>query len=141
MHCTFWFCLYFLVVVRATNATTDSPSTLSFTSVSNFYPTLCSPSTIQFEPGIHPCLNSVNYAFLALQGHIRRITHSFKHVSPWVSLLLILSGDVSINLGPDTSLLTGSLINIRSIRNKYVAFADFINSNKSDVIAVTETWL
>ena len=44
-------------------------------------------------------------------------------VSPWVSLLLILSGDVSINPGPDTSLLTGSLINIRSIRNKSVAFA------------------
>ena len=37
--------------------------------------------------------------------------------------------------------LTGNLINIRSIRNKSVAFADFINSNKSDVIAVNKTWL
>ena len=60
-----------------------------------------------------------------LQGHIHRVTHSFKHVSPWVSLLLILSGDTSINPGPNTGLLTGSLINIRSIRNKSVAFADF----------------
>ena len=83
----------------------------------------------------------VNYAFLAIQGHIRRVTHSYKHVSPWVSLLLILSGDVSINPGPNTNLLTGSLINIRSIRNKSVALTDFINSNKSDIIAVTETWL
>ena len=79
--------------------------------------------------------------FLAIQGHIRRVTHSYKHVSPWVSILLILSGDVSINPGPNTSLLTGSLINIRSIRNKSVALAEFINSNKSDIIAVTETWL
>ena len=46
-----------------------------------------------------------------------------------------------INPGPNTSLLTGSLINIRSIRNKSVALAEFINSNKSDIIAVTETWL
>ena len=58
-----------------------------------------------------------------------------------MSLLLILSGDVSINPGPNTNLLTRSLINIRSIRNKSVAVADFINSNKSDIIAVTETWL
>ena len=58
-----------------------------------------------------------------------------------MSLLLILSGDVSINPGPNTSLLTGSLINIKSIRNKSVALADFINSNKSDIIAITETWL
>ena len=58
-----------------------------------------------------------------------------------MSPLLILSGDVSINPGPKTGLLTGSLINIRSIRNKSVALADFINSNKSDIIAVTETWL
>ena len=56
-------------------------------------------------------------------------------------MLLILSGDVSINSGLNTSLLTGSLINIRSIKNKSVAFADFINSNKSDIIVVTETWL
>ena len=141
MLCAFWFCLYFLLVVRATNTTTDNPSTLPFTSVSNFHPTFTSPSTIQFEPGIHLCLNSVNYSFLVIQEHIRRVMLSFKHVSPWVSLLLILSGDVSINPGPDTSLLIGSLIIIRLIRNKSVAFADFINSNKSDVIAVTETWL
>ena len=79
--------------------------------------------------------------FWAIQGHIHRVTHSYKHVSPWVSLLLILTGDVSINPGPMTGLLTGSLINIRSIRNKSVALADFINSTKSDIIVVTETWL
>ena len=58
-----------------------------------------------------------------------------------MSLLLILSGDVSINPSPNTRLLTGSQINIRSVRNKSVTFADFINRSKSDVIVVTETSL
>ena len=139
MHCTFWLCLYFLLVARATNITTDDPSRTPIPVASSLHFSFPAFSTIHFESGIHPCLNRVNYAFLAIQGHICRVTHSYKHVSPWVSLLLILSGDVSINPGPNTSLLTGSLINIRSIRNKSVALADFINSNKSDIIAVTET--
>ena len=141
MHCTFWFCLYFLLVAQATNTTTDNPSTLLITAGLSWHSTFPACSTIQFESGIHPCLNMVNYAFLAIQGHIRRVTHSFKHVSPWVSLLLTLSADVSINPGPNTSFLNGSLIYIRSTRNKSVVFADFINSNKSNVIAVTEIWL
>ena len=71
------------------------------------------------------------------------LTYSYgnTHVSQWVSLLLILSGDISINPSPNTNPLTGSMINIRSIRNKSVAFAGFINSDKSDAIAITETWL
>ena len=141
MHCTFWLCLYFLLAARATNTTTDNPSTTPIPVASSLHFSFASFSTVYFESGIHSCLNMVNYAFLAMQAHIRRVTHSYKHVSPWKSLLLILSGDVRINPGPTTSLLTGSLINIRSIRNKSVALADFINSNKSDIIAVTETWL
>ena len=141
MHRTFWLCLCFLLVAQATNTTTDNPSTTPIPVASSLHFSFPAFSTIHFESGIHPCLNRVNYTFLAIQGHIHRVTHSYKHVSPWVSLLLILSGDVSINPGPNTSLLTGSLINIRSIRDKSVALADFINSKKSDIIAVTETWL
>ena len=137
MHCSFWFCLYVLLVAQATNTSTDNPSLLPITVASSLHFSFPAFSTKQFESGIHPSLNWVNYALLAIQGHILRVTHSYKHVSPWVSLLLILSGDVSINPGLNTSLLTGSLINIRSIRNKPVAFADFINSNKSDIIADT----
>ena len=140
MHCTFWLCFYILLVTQATNINTDYPSTTPIRIASSLHFSFPTFSTIHFESGIHPCLNRVNYAFLAIQGHLCRVTHSYKHVSPWVSLLLILSGDVSINPGPNTS-LTGSLINIRSIRNKSVALADFINSHKSDIIAVTETWL
>ena len=132
--------LYILLVARTTNITTDDPPTTPIPVASSLHFSFPAFSTIHVESGIHPCLNMVNYAFWAIQGHIHRVTHSYKHVSPWLSLLLI-SGDVSINPGPNTSLLTGSLINIRSIRNKSVALADFINSNKSDIIVVTETWL
>ena len=141
MHWTFWLCLYFLLAVRATNITTNNPSTTPIPIASSLHFSFPTFSTIHFESGIHPCRNRVNYVFLAMQGHIRRVTHSYKYVSPWVSLLLILSGDVSINPGPNTSLLTRNLINIRSIRKKSVTPADFINSNKSDIIVVTETWL
>ena len=141
MHCTFWFCLYFLLVARATNTTTDNPCTLPITVASSLLFSFPAFSTIQFESGIHPCLNNVNYTFLAIQGHICRVTQAYKHVSPLVSLLLILSGDICVNPVPNTSLLTGSPINIISIRNKSGAFADFINNNKSKVIAVPETWL
>ena len=37
MHCTFWFCLYFIVVAWATNNTTDNPSTLSITVASSLH--------------------------------------------------------------------------------------------------------
>ena len=74
-------------------------------------------------------------------GHNCRVSHSFKHVIEWVSMLLILSWDVSVYPGPKTSLLTGSTINIRSTRNNSVVLEDFTNSNKCDVITVTETWL
>ena len=110
MHCTFWLCLCFLLAAQATNTTTDNPSTTPIPVASSLHFSFPTFSTIHFESGIHSCLNMVNYAFLAIQGHIRKVTHSYKHVSPWVSLLLILSGDVSINPGPNTSLLTGSLI-------------------------------
>ena len=43
-----------------------------------------------------------------------------------------------MNPNPNTSFLTGSLINIRSIRNKAVAFADFRNNYKLDIIVVTD---
>ena len=37
--------------------------------------------------GIHRCVDSINYAYLAFQGHCRRVTHSFRNVSPWPSML------------------------------------------------------
>ena len=93
------------------------------------------------ESGIHPCVDSINFAYLAFQGHCRRVTHSFRNVSPWTSLLLALSGDISLNPGPGSRSLNGCLLNVRSIRNKSASFLEFVKDNNADLIAVTETWL
>ena len=67
------------------------------------------------------------------------MTHSFRNVSPWTSLLLALSGDITLNPGPRS--LNGCLLNIRSIRNKSASFLEFVKDNNADFIAVTEIWL
>ena len=93
------------------------------------------------ESGIYPCVDSINFAYLVFQGHCRRVTHSFQNVSPWTSLLLALSGDISLNPGPGSRSLNGFLLNVRSIRNKSASFLEFLKDNNADLIAVTETWL
>ena len=89
------------------------------------------------ESGIHPCVDSINFAYLAFQGHCRRVTHSFRNVSPWTSLFLALSGDISLNPGPGSRSLNGCLLNVRSIRNKSASFLEFVKDNNADLIAVT----
>ena len=69
------------------------------------------------------------------------MTHSFQNISPWTSLLLALSGDISLNPGPGSRSLNGCLLNVRSIRNKSASFLEFVKDNNADLIAVTETWL
>ena len=69
------------------------------------------------------------------------MTHSFRNVSPWTSLLLALLGDISLNPGPGSRSLNGCLLNVRSIRNKSASFLEFVKDNNADLIAVTETWL
>ena len=107
----------------------------------SFEPTMHSSHPVIIESGFHPCVDSINYAYLAFQGHCRRVTHSFRNVSPWTSLLLALSGDISLNPGPASRYLNGCLLNIRSIRNKSASFLEFVKDNNTDLIAVTETWL
>ena len=104
-------------------------------------PIMHSGHPVVIESGIHPCVDSINFAYLAFQGHCRRVTHSFRNVSPWTSLLLALSGDISLNPGPGSRSLTGCLLNVRSIRNKSASFLEFVKDNNADLIAVTETWL
>ena len=104
-------------------------------------PTMHSGHPVIIELVIHPCVDSINYAYLAFQGHCRRVTHSFRNVSPWTSLLLALSGDISLNPGPASRSLNGCFLNIRSIRNKSTSFLEFVKDNNADLIAVTETWL
>ena len=104
-------------------------------------PTMHSGHPVIIELWIHPCVDSINFAYLAFQGHCQSVTHSFRNVSPWTSLLLALSGDISLNPGPGSRSLNGCLLNVRYIRNKSASFLEFVKDNNADLIAVTETWL
>ena len=104
-------------------------------------PTMHSGHPVIIESGIHPCVDNINFAYLAFQGHCRRVKHSFPNVSPWTSLLLALSGDISLNPGPGSRFLNGCLLNVRSFRKKSASFLEFVKDNNADLIAVTETWL
>ena len=56
------------------------------------------------------------------------------------ALLLLLSGDVSLNPGPTRNLRLGT-VNVRSIRDKGPVLSDLVVSRGLDVLGVTETWL
>ena len=73
----------------------------------SFEPTMHSGHPVIIESGFHPCVDGINYTYLAFQGHCRRVMYSFRNVSPWKSLLLALSGDISLNLGPASRSLKG----------------------------------
>ena len=125
MHCTFWFCFSILLTVRSTTPTKEN--------------SLPSPKII--HPSLLSSLDSCNIAFVALQAHCRQVTHCFRNVNPWWSIILILSGDISLNPGPSARNIKACHLNVRSLRNKTSAFSDFVLSNDLDIVGVTETWL
>ena len=69
------------------------------------------------------------------------MTHCFRNVNPWWSIILILSGDISLNPGPSARNIKACHLNVRLLRNKTSAFSDFVLSNDLDIVGVTETWL
>ena len=59
-----------------------------------------------------------------------------------LSLLLLLSGDVSLNPGPNRSCnMRFATTNLRSVGQKYAALSDIISSKQIDILAMTDTWL
>ena len=55
---------------------------------------------------------------------------------------LLLSGDVSLNPGPNRSCnMRFATTNLRSVRQKSAALSDLISSKQIDILAMTETWL
>ena len=60
-----------------------------------------------------------------------------------ISMLLLLSGDIESNPGPNIAkaCIEGLLINARSIKNKIPQLQATLQLNKIDFVAVTETWL
>ena len=125
MHCTFWFYLSILLTVRSTTPTKEN--------------SLPSPKII--HPSLLSSLDSCNIAFVALQAHCRQVTHCFRNVNPWWSIILILSGDISLNPGLSARNIKACHLNVRSLPNKTSAFSDFVLSNDLDIVGVTETWL
>ena len=56
-----------------------------------------------------------------------------------LSLLLLLSGDVSLNPGPNISCNMGfATTNLRYVRQKSAALSDLISSKQIDILAMTE---
>ena len=104
-------------------------------------PTMHSDRPLIIESGIHPCVNSIYFAYLAFQCHCQNVTHTIRNLSPWSSVLLVLSDDANLNRCPILTSLPGCLLNIRSIRNKSASFLELVKENNGDLIAVTETWL
>ena len=109
MHCTFWFCFSTLLTARSTTPTKE-----------NSFP---SPKII--HSSLLSSLDSCNIAFVALQAHCRQVTHCFRNVNPWWSIILILSGDISLNPGPSARNIKACQLNVHSLRNKKSAFSDF----------------
>ena len=125
MHCTFLFWFSILLTARSTAPTNENK--------------LPSPKTIRSS--LLSPLVSCNIAFVALQAHCHQVTHCFRNVNPWWSIILILSSDISLNPGLSVRNIKACLLNARSFHNKTSAFSDFVSSNDLDIIGVTETWL
>ena len=125
MHCIFWFCFSIRLTARSTAPTSESR--------------LSSPKII--HPSLLSSLDSCNIAFVALQAHCRHVSHCFRNVNPLWSIILILSGDISLNPGPSIRNIKACLPNAQSLHNKTSAFSDFVSSNDLDMVGVAETWL
>ena len=60
-----------------------------------------------------------------------------------LAILLLLAGDVSLNLGPSTcstGMVRLASLNVRPMKNKAASLADMARSGKIDIPAITETW-
>ena len=121
----FCFCFSILLTARSTAHTNESR--------------LPSPKIIQ--PSLLSSLDTCSIAFVALQAHCHHVTHCFRNFNPWWSIILILSGDISLNPGLSVRNFKACLLNAWSLRNITWAFNDFVSSNDLDMVGVTETWL
>ncbi len=103
-------------------------------------------------------------AYRARVGNFYNVISSFQFILPnssqmlsallscglpiWFIFLILLSGDVHTNPGPNNNnLITGFLLNTRSLksvnsnRNKLAQFHTAVSLKKPKIICLTETWL
>ena len=71
-------------------------------------------------------LNSCCTTFAMSQEHCRQVTHIFRGITLWCSVVLHLSGDNSLNPGPLATNIRVCLLNDRSLRYIALAFNDNI---------------
>ena len=121
MHCTFWFCFSILLTARSTAPTNESR--------------LPSPKII--HPSLLSSLDTCNFAFVTLQAHCRHVTHCFRNVNPWWSIVLILSHDISLNRGPAVRNFKACLLNARSfdliiVIDLIIIFKCLMNKNRTE---------
>ena len=144
IHVLFSFFLFiFICLCFSCHHFTNNPPPL-FTSLSSGPPCLPIPpsSVLQF-------LDSLPSSLLC-QSSITKHGLRFPRCTNFLfSMLLILSGDISLNPGPPMthSSLVFSLLNIRSAScitpqlNKPAVLQDLIADKHIDILSLTETWL
>ena len=104
-------------------------------------PAVVFPQTYYISPYLSP-LSSQHISILHICSDRKLLpipkftSHSLK-----LSIILLLSGDISLNPGPEVKNNKISTINGRSIKCKTAPFTEFVTSKKLDVVAVTETQL
>lgn len=78
------------------------------------------------------------HRFVCRTGLNRRA--QFKCSPQYLSLLLMLAGDISPHPGPTCNSFL-AFANIRSIKRHYATVIDFINTKNIDIFCMSETWL
>jgi hypothetical protein len=141
---TFWFVMFSLVYVLLLLL---SPHCTSFSKISpvpnNKIHCHCRPTSY-----LSSCLNKLHsfYFSIAKRNTYFSLARGNKTFSLLLILLLLLSGDVELNPGPD-SFLSFSCLNVRSATSttanldKPVCIQEFITDNSLDILSLTETWL
>ena len=112
------------------------------------------PSSVHYQPVPFPsvcqALDSIPVSFFSKHYFPKLSLTSVRSTNFLFSLLLFLSGDININPGPTSSVLSKfnlSHLNIRSattisnVINKPASLQEFISDNKLDILALSETWL
>ena len=90
----------------------------------------------------NPTLNKLPCLFVRTHRKLFSSTIYRPRPNVFLPLLLLLSGDVSLNLGPTISnRIRMATVNVRSIRQKSASFSDLVTTKSLDVVAITETWL
>ena len=90
----------------------------------------------------NPTLNKLPCLFVCTHRKLFSPTIYRPRSNLFLPLILLLSGDVSLNPGPTISnRIRTATVNVRSIRQKSASFSDLVTTKSLDLVAIRETWL